>query len=61
VDTGLSPHLEAILARNPGVMIGQNAETGEWEAIERPTPTCEILTHAHTLAELDAKLAGETP
>ncbi|MGH3068977.1 MAG: hypothetical protein ACRDMI_10390 [Streptosporangiaceae bacterium] len=48
-----------MIARYPGVVIGQNAETGEWEAIERPTPTCELLTHAHTLAELDIKL-GES-
>lgn len=59
VDTGLRPHLEAVIAANPGVMICQNPETGHWEAIQRPTPTCEILDHAPTLAELAIKLDAE--
>jgi hypothetical protein len=61
VDTGMSASLEAVLAKHPGVMIGQNTETGRWEAIERPTETCELLTHAGTLAELDIRLDREMP
>jgi hypothetical protein len=61
VDTGLPAALEAVLAKHPGVTIRQNPGTGRWEAIEFPTETSELLTHAPTLAELDAKLSGETP
>jgi hypothetical protein len=61
MDTGMSAALEAVLARHPGVTIRQNPETGRWEAIEFPSETSEGLTHAPTLAELDAKLSGETP
>lgn len=61
MDTGMGDQLEAILAAHPGVMIRQNTETGRWEAIEWPTETCELLTTAPTLAELDAKLSGDAP
>jgi hypothetical protein len=54
----MAPHIEAVIARHPGVMIGRSLETGHWEAIRRPSRTCEILVHAPTLAELDIKLAG---
>lgn len=57
----MGPHLDAVIARNPGVTIRQSRETGHWEAIRKPTASSEELVHAPTLAELDAKLAGETP
>jgi hypothetical protein len=60
VDTGLSPHLEAVIAANPGWIIGQNDATGHWEAIRRPTCTCEVFSHAPTLAELAIKLEAES-
>jgi hypothetical protein len=61
MDTGLHPRLEALLVAHPDVTIGLSAETGQWEAVQRPTPTCVVISHAATLAELDAKLCGETP
>lgn len=59
MDTGLSPHLEAVIAAHPGWMIGQNDETKHWEAIRRPTAASEHYVHAGTLDELDARLAAE--
>jgi hypothetical protein len=59
MDTGMGAHLEAVIAANPGMMIGQNLETGHWEAIRKPSPSCEILVHAPTLAELSIKLEAE--
>ena len=61
MDTGLPQQLEAVLARHPGVTIRVNLETARWEAIEFPTETCEVLTHAPTLAELDIKLSPDEP
>jgi hypothetical protein len=61
MDTGLTKQLEAVIAAHPGVTIRQNPGTARWEAIEFPSETSELLTHAPTLAELDAKLSGETP
>lgn len=58
MDTGMSAALEAILAACPGVTIGVNPETAEWEAVRRPTPTCVVIDHAPTLAELAAKLGS---
>lgn len=59
MDTGLSPQLEAILTAHPGVSIGMNPETAEWEAVRHPTPTCVVIDHAPTLAELAIKLGAE--
>jgi hypothetical protein len=59
VDTGLSGHLETLLAAHPGVTIGISTETGQWEAIQRPSPTCIVISHAPTLAELAIKLDAE--
>ena len=61
MDAGLSPHLEALLLSHPGVTIDITSETLEWEAVQRPTPTCVIVNHAPTLAELGVKLDGGTP
>ncbi len=60
VNTGQSPHLEAVTAANPGWTIGLNAETGHWEATQRPTATRLILVHAPTLAELAIELGTES-
>ena len=61
VDTGMDAALAAVVARHPDATIRQNPETGRWEAIEFPTETCEQLTTAPTLAELDIKLSGDAP
>lgn len=57
----MGPRLEAILAAHPDISISVNAETAQWEAVRRPSPTCMVISHAPTLDELIAKLDGETP
>jgi len=54
---GLSARLDQVRARYRGYFIEQDAETGVWVAIARPSPTSVICHVRHTLAELDARLA----
>jgi hypothetical protein len=39
--------------------VGQEADTGVWFAVERPTPTSLHIVVDHTLAGLAAKLNAE--
>jgi hypothetical protein len=39
--------------------VGQEADTGVWYAVERPTPTALHIVIDHTLAGLAAKLDAE--
>ena len=60
MDTGLDAHLLKVLERHgERWQISQEAETGVWVAIVRPTPTQRHFIVAHTLAELDAKLIAD--
>ena len=64
MDTGLSPVLEAVIARHPSVTIRRHDRPelidGLWEAIQRRDGG-ETFWHAGSLAELAAALDAEDP